>query len=178
MPRLADSPKFIAAPVYQPAIAQVPGKTKFALQIRSSLIGPAIVRSRQDQTKKRKRAGLHGRERPRQSTAQQSSDEGVDEQCDDAELTIPTVKSYTFYIGDVEELKRFFRRRLDELTMKPVRPIVTAWVKMLEPKRLTKFGPYHKKLPKEQPPECTPPWWPQDVPYEEPSHLDKAGRLS
>ena len=78
----------------------------------------------------------------------------------------------------MKELKRFFRKRLDELTMKPVRPIVTAWVKLLEPKRLTRFGPYHKKLPNEQPQECTPPWWPRDVPYEEPSHLDKDGKLS
>jgi hypothetical protein len=59
--------------------------------------------------------------------------------------------------------------------MKPLRPIVTAWIKQLEPKRLSHYGPYHKKLPKEQPPASTPPWWPHDVPYEEPSHLDKNG---
>lgn len=110
--------------------------------------------------------------------ARQPSDDENDEQYDDRDASVPTAKSYTFYIGDVKELKRFFRKRLDELTMKPVRPIVTAWVKLLEPKRLTRFGPYHKKLPNEQPQECTPPWWPRDVPYEEPSHLDKDGKLS
>jgi hypothetical protein len=161
--------------VRQPVIAQVPGKIDRSLSIRSLLIGPAA--SRQDQTKKRKRARPRVRERPRQTITRQYSEEEDDERYDDNDLTVPTVKSHTFYIGDVEELKRFFRRRLDELTMKPVRPIVTAWVKLLEPKRLTRFGPYHKKLPREQPPECTPPWWPQDVPYEEPSHLDKAGKL-
>ena len=92
------------------------------------------------------------------------------------DVTIATEQSYTFYIGDIDELKRFFRRRLDELTMKPVRPIVTAWIKQLEPKRLSRYGPYHKKLPKEQPEERTPPWCPRDVPYEEPSHLDKGGK--
>lgn len=110
--------------------------------------------------------------------ARQPSDDGNDEHCDDRDVSVPAAKSHTFYIGDVKELKRFFRKRLDELTMKPVRPIVTAWVKLLEPKRLTRFGPYHKKLPNEQPQKCTPPWWPRDVPYEEPSHLDKDGKLS
>lgn len=62
--------------------------------------------------------------------------------------------------------------------MKPLRPIVTAWIKQLEPRRLGAYGPYHKQLPSQQPPECTPPWWPGDVPYEEPSHLDKTGKSS
>ncbi len=128
--------------------------------------------------KKRKRTHSRTPGRPRHATAHQISDKEDGEQYDDTDVTVATEKSYTFYIGDVDELKRFFRRRLDELTMKPVRPIVTAWVKQLEPKRLSLFGPYHKKLPREQPQGCTPPWWPYHVPYEEPSHLDKAGKLS
>jgi hypothetical protein len=83
-------------------------------------------------------------------------------------------KSHTFYIGDIDKLMTFFRCRLDELTMKPLRPIVTAWIKQLEPKRLSRYGRYHKKLSRDQPSGCTPPWWPHNVPYEEPSHLDKA----
>jgi hypothetical protein len=85
-------------------------------------------------------------------------------------------KSHTFYISDIDELKKFFKCRLNELTMRPVRPIVTAWIKQLEPKRLSLYGTYHGKLPKDKPPGCTPPWWPYDVPYQEPSHLHKTGK--
>ena len=176
VPRLESSPKPVATPAYQTSIAQVPGKIKRLLWMLPPLIDPAIPK--ENQVKKRKRTQSRPRARPLQAIVQQLSDEDDDEQYDDdRDIIVPTGKSYTFYIGDVDELKRFFRRRLDELTMKPVRPIVTAWVKLLEPKRLTRFGPYHKKLAREQPPQCTPPWWPQDVPYEEPSHLDKAGKL-
>jgi hypothetical protein len=107
--------------------------------------------------------------------AQDGSGDENSEAYDDRDVRVATEHSHTFYIGDVDELTRFFRRRLDELTMRPLRPIVTAWIKQLEPKRLSQYGPYHKKLPKDQPPECTPPWWPHTVPYEEPSHLDKTG---
>jgi hypothetical protein len=85
-------------------------------------------------------------------------------------------KSHTFYINDINKLIKFFKCRLDELTMKPLRPIVTAWIRQLEPKRLSLYGPYHKKLPKDKPLGRTPPWWPNDVPYQEPSHLDKTGK--
>ncbi|CAN9413706.1 unnamed protein product [Alternaria alternata] len=158
--RPAESPRAVATPVCQSIVSQV----------------PALLRERQ--TKKRKRTRSQARGRLSRTVARQPSDDENDEQCDDRDVSVPAAKSYTFYIGDMKELKRFFRKRLDELTMKPVRPIVTAWVKLLEPKRLTRFGPYHKKLPNEQPQECTPPWWPRDVPYEEPSHLDKDGLLT
>jgi hypothetical protein len=108
--------------------------------------------------------------------APEYSDDENDEQYDDRDLKVATELSYTFYIADIEQLIKFFRRRLDELTMKPLRPIVTAWIKQLESKRLTIYGPYHKKLPKDMPAGSTPPWWPLDVPYEEPSHLDKQGK--
>ncbi|RII10858.1 hypothetical protein CUC08_Gglean006858 [Alternaria sp. MG1] len=160
LPRPAESPRAVATPACQPVVSQVPAP------------------SREGQTKKRKRTRSRARGRLSQIVARQPSDDENDEQLDDRDVSVSTAKSYTFYIGDVKELKRFFRKRLDELTMKPVRPIVTAWVKLLEPKRLTRFGPYHKKLPNEQPQECTPPWWPRDVPYEEPSHLDKDGLLT
>lgn len=139
------------------------------------LTGPATSGDVQPKSRKRARSRA---EEPRQGAAQHFSEDGDDEQYDDRDVPVATQKSYTFYIGDVKPLMGFFHRRLDELTMKPVRPIVTAWVKQLEPKRLSLYGPYHKKLPREQPSECTPPWWPHDVPYEEPSHLDKAGKLS
>ncbi|RAR05560.1 ydr124wp-like protein [Stemphylium lycopersici] len=156
-PGFVSSPETASLQLYQPAIAQI----------------PVIPRELQDNRRKRTRSSRRGLRS--QHPAPMTSDD--DEQyCRD--VTIATEQSYTFYIGDIDELKRFFRRRLDELTMKPVRPIVTAWIKQLEPKRLSRYGPYHKKLPKEQPEECTPPWWPRDVPYEEPSHLDKGGLLT
>ncbi|KAL1793709.1 hypothetical protein ACET3X_008691 [Alternaria dauci] len=160
--RPEESPGIVVPPVYQPVVSQVPATP------------------REDQTKKRKRTRpqTRARGRPSQAVAWSLSEDDDDEQHYDGDVTALTAKPYTFYIGDVHELKRFFRRRLDELTMKPVRPIVTAWVKLLEPKRLARFGPYHKKLPHEQPQKCTPPWWPRDVPYEEPSHLDKDGLLT
>jgi hypothetical protein len=83
---------------------------------------------------------------------------------------------HSFYIGNTDGLIKFFQRRLDELTTKPLRPIVTAWIKQLEPKRLSRYGRYHKKLSRDQPSGCTPPWWPHNVPYLEPSHLEKAGK--
>ncbi|KAF1837855.1 hypothetical protein BDW02DRAFT_645047 [Decorospora gaudefroyi] len=89
-----------------------------------------------------------------------------------------TEHTRNFYIGNRRALQRFFRQRLVELTMKPLRPIVTAWIKQLEPRRLSRYGPYHKKLARTQPPGSTPPWWPRNVPYEEPSHLDKTSLLA
>lgn len=92
------------------------------------------------------------------------------------EILVVTESSRTFHVGDVEALKVFFRQRIDELTMKPVRGMVTAWVKQLEPKRKGGYGPYHKMLPSQAPEDATPPWWPRDVPYIEPAHLDKDGK--
>jgi hypothetical protein len=92
------------------------------------------------------------------------------------ELIVKTEESKTFNVGDIVQLKIFFRNRIDELTMKPVRSLVTAWVKQLEPKRKGLHGPYHKKLPSEAAPELSPPWWPKTVPYSEPAHLDKDGK--
>ncbi|KAH6201049.1 hypothetical protein HBI53_149330 [Parastagonospora nodorum] len=96
----------------------------------------------------------------------------------DNEVAVVTEASKTFHIGDIEALQVFFRQRIDELTMKPVRGMVTSWVKQLEPKRKGGYGPYHKMLPSEAPEDATPPWWPHNVPYIEPAHLDKDGLLS
>lgn len=113
------------------------------------------------------------RRRIRSVTPKQTQQAAKDEEDDDANYSTSKV-SYTMYIGNVGELITFFRRRFTELTMKPLRPIVTAWIKALEPTRLGSYGPYHKTLPKDQDPQCTPAWWPEDVRYEEPSHLNKS----
>lgn len=58
--------------------------------------------------------------------------------------------------------------------MKPMRDVVTAWVKRLEPKRQKKFGPYQRydlDARSEKAKSVKPPWWPADIPYVEPSHL-------
>ncbi|OAL51010.1 hypothetical protein IQ07DRAFT_408719 [Pyrenochaeta sp. DS3sAY3a] len=93
---------------------------------------------------------------------------------DDKNIVRPIAeRTHSFYIGDIDALTLFFRRRFEELTTRPLRQIVTDWIKQLEPRRLGEYGPYHKMLPKEQPPGFTPFWWPEHVPYNEPSHLSK-----
>ncbi|KAF1933608.1 uncharacterized protein M421DRAFT_201058 [Didymella exigua CBS 183.55] len=91
---------------------------------------------------------------------------------EDAESAVEVVteESHTFYIGDIDAFKKFLTRRFDELTMKPLRGIATHWVKLIEPRRLGDWGKYHEMKPSEAE---TPPWWPRDVIYKEPSHLKK-----
>ena len=86
---------------------------------------------------------------------------------------VVTEESHTFYIGDIDAFKEFLYYRFDELTMKPLRGIVTHWVKLLEPRRLGDWGKYHEMLPSEAE---SPPWWPRTVIYKEPSHLKKNGK--
>ncbi|EMD92013.1 hypothetical protein COCC4DRAFT_174510 [Bipolaris maydis ATCC 48331] len=155
------SPKATSLQLSQPTVTQGLGRKS------------SKPRTQQD-PRKRTRSG---RRKLRSQPVAQSTSDKEDGQLGE-DIKIKTEQSYTFYIGDIDELKKFFRRRLDELTMKPLRPIVTAWIKQIEPKRLSRYGRYHKQLPKDQPEECSPPWWPRDVSYEEPSHLDKAGLLT
>lgn len=159
-----------------PHFASSPGS--LALQSQHPTMTPLPVQ-RSDrasvQKNPRKRTQSTRRKLRSQPVTQAISDDEENGQ-QNKDFKITAEQSYTFYIGDIPELKRFFRRRLDELTMKPLRPIVTAWIKQLEPKRLSHYGAYHKKFPREMSPETTPPWWPSDVRYEEPSHLDKTGK--
>jgi hypothetical protein len=53
---------------------------------------------------------------------------------DEEEGGVPPETTGSFCMGNIEGLKEFFRHRIDELTMKPVRGIMTAWIKILEPK--------------------------------------------
>lgn len=120
---------------------------------------------------KRRRSVAEGSSRPRPAM----SDGTDDDDDDDHAFAAASEESHTFYIGDFEKLKQFLRRRFDELTMKPLRGIITQWIKQLEPRRLGAYGRYHKKLPSEVADEMTPPWWPRNVHYNEPSHLAKTG---
>ncbi|KAF1850924.1 uncharacterized protein K460DRAFT_400958 [Cucurbitaria berberidis CBS 394.84] len=146
---------------------QVPGPRK-PQTVHGSSVAPKSPRQK---TLKRSRSVARGLSQHRPT--QVSSEDEEDDDNDDKDVIVLTEKSFSFYIGDIEEMKKFLRRRFDELTTRPLRTIVTAWIKQLEPRRLGGYGPYHKQLPSEQPSECTPPWWPQDVPYNEPSHLSK-----
>lgn len=112
---------------------------------------------------------------PRSSDKKPKLTQDLDEN-DDNDVIVVTEQSTTILISDIDKLKQFFRHRFDELTMIPVRKMVTRWVKQLEPKRMVGYGPYHKQLPKDKPKNETPPWWPGDVPYVEPAHLDKEGK--
>ena len=110
-----------------------------------------------------------------QSSASNSEAATHDTSAEDVEPIVVAVteESYSFYIGDIDAFKKFLTRRFDELTMKPLRGIVTGWVKLIEPKRLGDWGKYHEKKSSEAE---TPPWWPKDVIYKEPSHLKKEGK--
>jgi hypothetical protein len=92
---------------------------------------------------------------------------------DNLSAQVVNEESHTFYIGDIGAFKEFLYYRFDELTMKPLRGIVTHWVKLLEPRRLGDWGKYHEMLPSEAE---SPPWWPRTVIYKEPSHLKKNGK--
>jgi hypothetical protein len=93
---------------------------------------------------------------------------------DDQEPTVSTTVTESFHVGDIEALKSFYETRFRELTMKPMRDIVTTWVKRLEPRRQQQHGPYQRYADRRgaKPKAYTkPPWWPNSVPYVEPSHL-------
>ena len=111
----------------------------------------------------------------RKTAVDNNEDDDDDDDVDEADQTVRVVteESHTFYIGDIDAFKEFLRCRFDELTMKPLRGIVTHWVKLLEPRRLGDWGKYHEMLPSEA---DTPPWWPRTVIYKEPSHLKKSGK--
>ena len=95
---------------------------------------------------------------------------------EEGEVSVRTFSSERFYIGDEIALRSFVECRLDEFTLKPLRKIVAEWMKIVAPNRRRKYGPYHKMLPSDMPPQSTPPWWPEDVIYTEPAHLLGTGQ--
>ena len=93
--------------------------------------------------------------------------------------TVPVDVTLSFHVGDIEALKDFYAVRFRELTMKPMRDIVTAWVKRLEPRRQQKYGPYQRypeRRNRKGKAFMKPSWWPASVPYVEPSHLKLQGK--
>jgi hypothetical protein len=83
-------------------------------------------------------------------------------------------ESHALNVGDIEGIKAFYSVRFRELTMKPLRDIVTVWVKRLAPHRKKENGPYvdvEKRWAGKEVIFKRPPWWPGNVEYKEPSHL-------
>ncbi|CAI6333421.1 unnamed protein product [Periconia digitata] len=82
------------------------------------------------------------------------------------------LEANTLLVSDIPAVIKFYHTRFKELTMKPLRQIVTAWVKRLEPSRNRDYGPYDKTVtPATAKSGTCPPWWPKNTPYTEPSHL-------
>jgi hypothetical protein len=125
----------------------------------------------QHSPKRSQNTAVSPEDRPTSLKRRRSSDD--DEE--DENRVVANDESNTFYIGDFNELERFIRQRFKELTMKPLRGIVTSWIKLLEPRRLGTYGKYHEMLPSQMSEDATPPWWPKTIIYKEPSHLGKDG---
>jgi hypothetical protein len=82
---------------------------------------------------KRTRSGASAQGSSQLRTARLANGSDGDDN-DEEEREIPTETTRSFRMGDIEGLRTFFKHRIDELTMKPVRGMVTAWIKILEPK--------------------------------------------
>lgn len=110
--------------------------------------------------------------RARSQRVDDEDDECNEDDEHDPSSTPKRTRTETLYINNVEALTKFYRRRFDEMTMKPLRKIITEWVGRLEPQRQSKYGKYDNKLPSKRS-EPSPPWWPSYCPYREPSHLKR-----
>jgi hypothetical protein len=110
-------------------------------------------------------------------------DDDGDEDYIDATFIINYEQTNTLLVNDIPALKQFYYVRFQELTMKPLRQIVTAWVKELSPERTKHYGPYNSKSAaanranKNVDKSKRPPWWPKNLPYQEPSHLQRKGTI-
>jgi hypothetical protein len=138
-----------------------------------------VLRFESDNSSPKAPAKPRGVKRGRPSTrarVQQRVDSEEDECNDDEEDDLNSAprrtRTETLYINNLEALTKFYRRRFDEMTMKPLRKIITEWVGRLEPQRQSKYGKYDNKLPSKRS-EPSPPWWPSYCPYREPSHLKR-----
>jgi hypothetical protein len=67
------------------------------------------------------------------------------------------------------ELMTWYSSKFDSLQQQTCKVVVKAWIKVIEPKKQTRY-PYNKGN------EGKPPWWPQDLRHKEPDHLVKFGQ--
>jgi hypothetical protein len=93
---------------------------------------PKGVRRRAALKRPRVASIVQGVKRSQSCVADHASDGEDEDEDDENDFATETTKS--FRMGDIEGLKIFLKHRIDELTMKPVRGMVTAWVKQLEPR--------------------------------------------
>jgi hypothetical protein len=68
------------------------------------------------------------------------------------------------------ELHQWYTSKFDALQQQTCKIVVKAWIKVMEPKKQTRY-PYNKGE------HGKPPWWPQGVRHKEPDHLMKPGKL-
>jgi hypothetical protein len=144
-------------------------------QNRRSLKFESNVHNASQKTSAKPRGVKRGRLLTRARSKRRADEE--EDECHEDEITdqdsVPKrTRTETMYINNIEALTRFYRRRFDEMTMKPLRKIITEWVGRLEPQRQSKYGRYDNKLPSRRD-EPSPPWWPSYCPYREPSHLKR-----
>jgi hypothetical protein len=109
---------------------------------------------------------------PKRKRAVEEEDADDEEHGSDFDTKPAQTPTQSIFVNDIPALTKFFQRRFDEMTMKPLRKITTEWVGRLEPKRQSKYGRYDGKLPTERKTD-SPPWWPLTCPYREPSHLKR-----
>ncbi|KAF3028726.1 hypothetical protein E8E12_000359 [Didymella heteroderae] len=117
-----------------------------------------------------KNSKFKGRKRTRSVTPDLAGNEDNSSEGDGQTVEVATEKSHTFYIGDIDSLKKFLTHRFDELTLEELRGFVRHWIKLIERRWIGDWGMYHEMKVSEAE---TPPWWPQDMIYREPSHLKK-----
>lgn len=73
-------------------------------------------------------------------------------------------------LDDRGSLEKYLQSAFKQLRQVPCKSIVKAWIKVIEPRKKTKY-PYIKG-------EVTKPdWWPRDVQHREPDHLQKEDRM-
>ncbi|KAJ4286342.1 hypothetical protein N0V90_013376 [Kalmusia sp. IMI 367209] len=80
-------------------------------------------------------------------------------------------------LNDAKGLEHFMTVRLKELTTRPLRDILTIWIKNIEPRRQKIYGTYDgsKRIPEE---DVLPSFWPSTVSYAEPRLLSQDCQLS
>ncbi|KAF2012768.1 hypothetical protein BU24DRAFT_412097 [Aaosphaeria arxii CBS 175.79] len=168
--------------------ADLPVKPEPARDVNAKVLGPEayapskiqeLSKAHDDnaeppKSKSRKKSSAKPRAQRKQAVKRTRSIAQLNE-CEDKEKIVKTVPTQTFYIADIDALRFFYETRLSELTLKPIRKILTEWVAIVTPKRRKYYGKYSKKcFPSQLPKGHCPPWWPDDVHYEEPSHLESA----
>ncbi|KAF2418925.1 hypothetical protein EJ08DRAFT_48416 [Tothia fuscella] len=74
----------------------------------------------------------------------------------------------TFRLGNVDEIRRFYRAAFDLVQQTAMKSILKYWIKVIEPDKQKKFPYSHG---------AQPPWWPKDAKYKEPDHIRSDDRL-